>query len=101
MIYATKYLNKSPIYENILGTISKIPVICSDLPVLKEVADDTVTYFEKGNSIDLAQKMDLMYKEIIEGRYNVDKPKDLVIDKYSMESFIMSYINLYSKLLAK
>jgi len=81
--------------------VSELPIISSDLPVLQEVAQDTVTYFEKGNYLDLAQKMDHVHKQIMDKSYNVTKAKELVLQKYSMESFIFSYINLYLRLLAK
>ena len=39
----------------------KVPVICSDIPIFREIADDCVIYFEKQNEINLFEKM----KELI------------------------------------
>ena len=39
----------------------KVPVICSDIPIFKEIAADSVLYFEKQNEINLFEKM----KELI------------------------------------
>ena len=40
----------------------KVPVICSDIPIFREIADDSVLYFKKQNEINLFEKM----KELIE-----------------------------------
>tara|TARA_B100001059_G_scaffold235416_1_gene280936 strand:+ start:13310 stop:14401 length:1092 start_codon:yes stop_codon:yes gene_type:complete len=39
----------------------KVPVVCSNIPIFKEIAEDSVLYFEKQNEIDLFEKM----KELI------------------------------------
>ena len=39
----------------------KVPVICSDIPIFREIADDSVLYFKKQDEIDLFEKM----KELI------------------------------------
>jgi len=81
--------------------VSELPVISSDLPVLEEVAEDTVTYFEKGNYLDLATKMDLVHKQVIDDTYNTVRAKDLILNKYSMDKFVKSYVNLYTRLMVK
>ena len=40
----------------------KVPVICSDIPIFREIADDSVLYFEKLNEINLFERM----KELIQ-----------------------------------
>ena len=42
----------------------KVPVVCSDIPIFNEIADDSVIYFEKNNDKDLFQKM----KRLIENK---------------------------------
>jgi len=81
--------------------VSELPILSSDIPVLHEVAEDTITYFEVSNYLDLAQKMDIIYKETVDGDYVTDKAKSLVLEKYSMDKFVKNYINLYMRLLAK
>lgn len=79
-----------------------IPTICSDLEVLKEVGDEVVDYFEKGNSHSLAQKMTSLYEKIGgEGKIISDKSKLRVEKEYSMQKFISNYLNLYQKFLNK
>ena len=34
------------------------PVVCSDIPVFREICKDSVLYFENNNSDDLANKID-------------------------------------------
>ena len=40
----------------------KVPVICSDIPIFREIADDSVLYFKKENEINLFERM----KELIQ-----------------------------------
>ena len=42
----------------------KVPVICSDIPIFREIAHDSVLYFEKQNEINLFERM----KELIESK---------------------------------
>jgi len=76
---------------------SKIPVICSDLPVLKEVGSDTVCYFKRGDVNDLQNKISMFYK----GKIGSLKEKafERVESEYSLESFGRNYLNLYRELL--
>ena len=41
-----------------------VPVVCSDIPIFNEIADDSVIYFKKKNDKDLFQKM----KQLIENK---------------------------------
>ncbi len=81
---------------------NELPVICSDLEVLKEVAGDTVTYFRTGDSSDLAEKMIEAYEKYVN---NEDGPsiqgKQRVTSMFSMEAFVNNYISLYERLLNK
>ena len=40
----------------------KVPVICSDIPIFREIAGDSVLYFEKQNEFNLFERM----KELIQ-----------------------------------
>ncbi len=81
---------------------NELPVICSDLEVLKEVAGDTVTYFKAGDSTDLAEKMIEAYEKYVT---NEDGPslqgKQRVASMFSMETFVNNYISLYERLMDK
>ncbi len=42
----------------------KVPVICSDIPIFREIAEDSVLYFDKQNEINLCERM----KELIQSK---------------------------------
>ena len=81
---------------------SELPVICSDLEVLKEVAGDTVTYFRAGDPSDLSEKMIEAYEKYVN---NETRPhlqgKQRVRELYTIEAFTKSYVSLYERLLNK
>ena len=58
----------------------KVPVICSDIPIFREIAADSVLYFEKQNEINLFEKMkgliqseELSKKLVLKGLERVKK----------------------------
>jgi len=80
---------------------SVYPVISSDLPVLKEVSDENVIFFESGSEVDLLKKMAQVYKERLNSK-NLEKlikNKKYVSDKYSVKKYVENYVKLYNKLL--
>ncbi|GIW69592.1 MAG: glycosyl transferase [Patescibacteria group bacterium] len=78
---------------------NELPVICSDLDVLKEVAGDTAVYFKTGDSADLAGKMIEAYEKFVT---NDNAPsfrgKQRVANMFSMDAFVNNYISLYERL---
>ncbi len=74
-----------------------IPVISSDLPVLKEVGTDTVDFFKTGSHGDLADKMEKTYSTI--NLSKVKAAKDRVLENYSHAGFVNNYLKLYINLL--
>lgn len=75
-----------------------LPVLCSDLDVLKEVGGATVRYFEVGSAESLSLKMFDLY-ERRDQYYNFgEKAHERVEELYSMNAFIERYINLYREL---
>jgi len=77
-----------------------LPVICSDLEVLKEVGGDYVEFFNVGDYQNLSDKMIDEYNKIVEGNKNlVEDAVNYVETNYSLESFIDKYDRLYLKLL--
>ena len=79
-----------------------LPVICSDLEVLKEVAGDTVTYFNTGDPSDLSEKMIEAYEKYVN---NEEEPrmrgKQRVTELFTIDAFTNSYVSLYERLLNK
>ena len=72
----------------------KVPVICSDIPIFREIADDSVLYFEKQNEINLFERM----KELIQ---NEELSSKLVskgierVKKYNRYNFIKDIEKIY------
>ena len=72
----------------------KVPVICSDIPIFREIAEDSVLYFDKQNEINLYERM----KELI---LNKELSTKLVskgikrVKKYNRYNFIKDIEKLY------
>ena len=79
-----------------------LPVICSDLEVLKEVAGDTVTYFRAGDPSDLSEKMIEAYEKYVNNEQGPHlQGKQRVTELFTIDAFINSYVSLYERLLNK
>ena len=78
--------------------IMGLPVLCSDLEVLKEVGESYPGYFRSGDFEDLAQKIADLINLPLGG--NREAQINHVKNKYSMEKFGENYHNLYRSLLA-
>ncbi len=77
----------------------KIPVVCSDLPVLKEVGRDFVfEYFQTGSVEAIHNSMLNIYNDYQKAFQKVQTGRDFVLAEYSMEKFITNYENLYKTL---
>ena len=42
---------------------SKVPIICSDIEIFKEIGRDSVLYFKAGNHIDLYEKLNILIND--------------------------------------
>lgn len=77
-----------------------LPVICSNLEVLKEVGGDYVKFFKVCDYQDLSDKMVDEYNKIgSENKTLVEGARDFVENNYSLESFVDKYDYLYLKLM--
>ncbi len=77
---------------------SRLPVVCSDLEVLREVGGSTVRYFDTGNSHDLAERMLDLYLRPKDYKPLANQAQQRVMELFSLESFIDRYIKLYGGL---
>jgi len=77
----------------------ELPAIASDLPPLEEIGGSTVIFFEAGNSEDLAEKMYNLYLKKDKIRNLAVEERRRVEELFSMEKFIISYQNLYERLM--
>jgi len=73
-----------------------LPVICSDLEVLREVGGNTINYFAKGNISDLVLRMQ---EQVASAVIDNVPARDRVRKEFSMDGFKMKYAGLYKKLL--
>ena len=76
-----------------------VPCVVSDLPVLKDVALDSVFYFESGNEKDLEEKIskivaDKSFRSSLSGKSTAR------VKKYDIKNFWESYNNLYENTLS-
>ncbi len=73
-----------------------IPVICSDIPIFREIGRDSVFYFKKGDSKELYEKMKIIIndKEIskILIKKGIKRAK-----KFNRKNFIKQFEELYKK----
>ena len=77
-----------------------IPTICSDLDILKDVGGNFVSYFKTGSSDELAEKMTLIYKDIVSNKdLDTEKARMKVESEYTLDIFTNNYLTLYKSLL--
>lgn len=79
---------------------AKVPVIASNLEVFKEVSQDTVSYFKKGDAQDLAEKI-YQLQQTNQISSKVDEAYQRVVQNYTFEKFIETYEKFYLELLSK
>lgn len=79
--------------------ISELPVLCSDLPVLREVGEGFPKYFKTSDYLDLSQKLVDLLKDDFDDVSKVAQ-KNHVEKNYSLEKFGQNYQKLYESLLS-
>ena len=64
-----------------------LPIICSDIPVFKEIGNDSVSYFKKGDFISLSKKIQILInsKDLREELINKGNNQ---LNKFSRKNFI-------------
>ena len=80
----------------------KVPVICSDIPENQQVFDaDEVIFFEKGNSLDLANKLEWVFNNPEEAARYADRAFDRLVRDYNWKNLSLVYHELYQWLINK
>jgi glycosyltransferase involved in cell wall biosynthesis len=75
-----------------------LPVIASNLEVLKEVGADTIDYFSVNASSELAEKLNTQYQQFILRGNEINSPAvDRVKKLYTIEKFTDTYEKLYTR----
>ena len=72
----------------------KVPVICSDIPIFREIADDSVFYILKQDEIDLYEKMKELIKNEALSKKLISKGFERV-KKYNRHNFIKDLEKIY------
>lgn len=81
--------------------LCNIPVICSDLDVLKEVSGLNAVFFKTGDYVDLSRKIYDMRSLMLQDKYEPPATREFVLKNYSMGKFISEYENLYERFARK
>lgn len=72
-----------------------VPIIASNLDVLKDVGGDTINYFQYGDSVSLENEIISISESIKDSSIDV-KPEISRARNFSMQNFWREYSNLYS-----
>ena len=70
-----------------------LPVICSDIPVFKEIGNDSVSYFKKGDFISLSKKIQTLI-DSEDLRKELSKKGKSQLNKFSRKNFIKGFENM-------
>ena len=73
---------------------AKVPVICSDIEIFREIGDDSVIYFKKKNHNDLYNKLKLILKNKTTRRNLVLKANKRA-DLFNQINFVKGFEKLY------
>lgn len=73
-----------------------VPVICSNIDVLKEVGGDNVNYFETGNFEDLKNRIVEISTSYDKAKNDALSAKERIKFMYSTETFSQAYKSLYN-----
>ncbi|MDW3137690.1 glycosyltransferase family 4 protein [Vibrio sp. 1288] len=79
----------------------EVPIVCSDIPVFKEVAGNTAFMFKTGDSSSLANAIVGVLDEPKEAKKRADIGKKRVADMFTVDVMVGKYIDLYKTLLSK
>lgn len=80
---------------------ARLPIVCSNLPVLNEVAGETVLYAQPGDARDFEDKIYYLYSKKDSLANLKEEAYHRVQELYSLTKFISSYENLYLLQLGK
>ena len=73
---------------------AKIPVVCSNIPTLKEIYEDDAVYFDPKNANDIAMKIEKVLDDTKTRTDLVEKGKQLV-KKYSWQKMAKETLKVY------
>ena len=74
---------------------SKVPVICSDIEIFKEIGGDSVLYFKASNHTDLYEKLNILINNS-ELRKNLIKLGNENVKRFNRYNFIKEFEKIYN-----
>ncbi len=77
------------------------PLICSDIPIFREVAGESALMFKTGDSKSLANAIVDVLDNPLAAEKRTKKGKQRVIDMFTVNTMVDAYISLYNNLLFK
>lgn len=79
----------------------RVPLVCSDIPVFREVAADTAHYFPVGNSNALAGAIIYVLSHPEQAKERADKASVRVAEHFNQCDMVSAYLQLYDELLTE
>ncbi|MBC8954431.1 glycosyltransferase family 4 protein [Xenorhabdus sp. PB62.4] len=93
-VYIQPSLNEGFGLSIIEAIAKKVSIVCSDIPIFKELfSDDEVTFFELHNISSLHRAVQISLKNT----EKKEKAYSLATNKFNQDHMIKSYINIYEK----
>ncbi|MBE2170229.1 MULTISPECIES: glycosyltransferase family 4 protein [unclassified Cobetia] len=77
--------------------VLKTPIICSSIPVFKEVAGTTVSFFQVGDHEDLLYKINDLLKNYDTSTYTAELAFKRVTELFNKNTMVNNYLKLYLK----
>jgi glycosyltransferase involved in cell wall biosynthesis len=82
------------------GLALELPMVCSDIPVFREVAGDTALMFKTGDNQSLADVIIHIFENSSAAESRSMKGKQRVKDKFTVDLMVDGYLKVYENLLA-
>ncbi|WP_276208223.1 glycosyltransferase family 4 protein [Halomonas sp. NO4] len=76
-----------------------VPIVCSDIPVFREVAADTVGYFPVGDAAALAQAIITTLSQLEQAHARAEWAQQRVAKHFDQRDMVAAYLHLYDDLL--
>ena len=76
-----------------------VPVLCSDIPVFKEIGGQHISFFQVNNSDDLCKKLILLLSNEENIKRLTNSAQKRMLENFDASIMTMNYINIYEKLI--
>lgn len=76
-----------------------VPVLCSDIPVFKEIGGQHISFFQVNNSDDLCKKLISLLSNEENIKRLTNSSQKRMLENFDASIMTMNYINIYEKLI--